>query len=113
MNRLVTRCHSNFSLRRHITCSAMSSVPKFQTKHDPGKKEFFIQLKDDKAFLQYDYINKNKVDLYHTMVPTTYRGQGIAGVLAETAFKYFKENGMEMELTCTYLQHYASQHPST
>lgn len=39
--------------------------------------------KGDKAFLQYDYITNNKVDLYHTLVPPSYRGHGIAGILAE------------------------------
>lgn len=31
----------------------------------------------------------------------------------QTAFKHFKDNGIEMELTCSYLQHYASKHPPT
>ncbi|XP_061169074.1 protein NATD1-like isoform X1 [Saccostrea echinata] len=108
----IKRVHFHNSLRRQI--SVMTSTPKYQALHDPEKKEFFIQLKGhDKALLQYDYITKSKVELYHTGVPTSYRGHGIAGILAETAIKYFKENGMEMELTCSYLQHYVSKHPST
>ena len=39
----------------------------------------------DKAFLQYDYISGNKVDLYHTLVPPAYRGHGIAAILAEVS----------------------------
>mgnify|MGYP003690101231 CR=1 FL=1 len=39
----------------------------------------------DKAFLQYDYISSNKVDLYHTLVPPAYRGHGIAAILAEVS----------------------------
>eukprot|EP00477_Mikrocytos_mackini_P001590 GAHX01001711.1.p1 GENE.GAHX01001711.1~~GAHX01001711.1.p1 ORF type:complete len:117 (+),score=12.21 GAHX01001711.1:78-428(+) len=116
MNRSLLRHRfaQNF-IRKHFI--AMDSTSKFQAVHDPDKKEFVIQLKDnkkgDKAFLQYDYITNNKVDLYHTLVPPSYRGHGIAGILAETAFKHFKDNGIEMELTCSYLQHYASKHPPT
>nr|XP_022317584.1 protein NATD1-like [Crassostrea virginica] len=114
MNRSVLRPYfAQQLIRRHLT--TMDSASKFQTVHDPDKKEFVIQLKgdknSDKAFLQYDYISSNKVDLYHTLVPPAYRGHGIAAILAETAFKHFKENGIEMELTCSYLQHYASKHP--
>lgn len=104
-------------IHRRYICKYIIFAVCTQAVHDPDKKEFVIQLKDnkkgDKAFLQYDYITNNKVDLYHTLVPPSYRGHGIAGILAETAFKHFKDNGIEMELTCSYLQHYASKHPPT
>lgn len=44
---------------------------------------FYIENKGEKAFLQYDYITSNKVELYHTLVPPSYRGHGVAGILAE------------------------------
>ena len=45
----------------------------------------YLEGKDDKsrAVLQYSYINSNFVDLEHTVVPSQFRGHGVAKILAQ------------------------------
>lgn len=44
----------------------------------------------ESAVLQYDMLEDNVVDLYHTGVPVAFRGKGIAKVLAKVCFcSYF------------------------
>lgn len=44
-------------------------------------------------------------DMYHTFVPTTLRGRGIAHKLAYTAFEHVQTTGAKMKLTCSFLEH--------
>ena len=44
---------------------------------------FFLDTALGKAVLQYENEGHNTMNMYHTGVPTEYRGQGIAGHLAK------------------------------
>ncbi|KAG0718006.1 Protein NATD1 [Chionoecetes opilio] len=81
--------------------------------HDTHNMEFYVKLGEDKAYLQYDILNpKTKaVDLQHTVVPETFRGQGIGKVLAKEAFEYFIGRDQQMKLTCWYLKKYYKDNP--
>lgn len=84
--------------------------------HDKRKKIFKLSLEDqpDKksntAFLEYAKTSSNTYELYHTEVPDTFRGKGIAGLLAQRAFSELSQNGSHLILTCTYLHHYYNKH---
>lgn len=54
--------------------------------------------------LQYT-LKDNVYDLHHTFTPPSFRGSGIAKVLAYRAFDHVVDNGAQMKLTCTYLEH--------
>ena len=47
---------------------------------------FCLETNLGKAVLQYDNEGHNTMNMYHTQVPTEYRGQGIAGHLAKVTF---------------------------
>ena len=79
-------------------------------KHEPKEKMFFIELQNgSKAFLQYEK-SGNEVDLWHTEVPPECRGQGVAGILAESSIKNLAQNHSKVLLSCTYLQHFYKKH---
>lgn len=44
---------------------------------------FYMHL--GKAVLQYENEGNNTMNMYHTMVPSEYRGKGIAGHLAKVS----------------------------
>ncbi|XP_035824844.1 uncharacterized protein LOC101856878 isoform X2 [Aplysia californica] len=86
--------------------------------HDKSNKMFYITLQAKPengetalAKLEYDYVRPNLVDLYHTEVPPEFQGQGIAKILAQTAFDHFCEQEIRFRPTCTYLQKYLRTNP--
>ncbi|KAL4216624.1 Protein natd1 [Mactra antiquata] len=96
-------------LRRAVTMSTQFDLSKLKVEHSVERNEFYIQLKDgedeaSKAYLSYTYIKPDYVDLEHTVVPSEFRGHGIAKILAQTVFDHFVDKGTFMKPTCTYLQ---------
>ncbi|OWF43221.1 protein NATD1-like [Mizuhopecten yessoensis] len=91
-----------------------SDMP-FIVGHDKTKKFFYINLeqdgkrKKDTAILEYDWIRPGFVDLYHTGVPSAYRGQGIAKILAKAALEHFVAEDAKMRLSCSYLHKYVQE----
>lgn len=55
---------------------------------------FFLETTLGKAVLQYENEEHNTMNMYHTGVPTEYRGQGIAGHLAKVSS--FRENHLSV-----------------
>ncbi|XP_077994020.1 protein NATD1-like [Glandiceps talaboti] len=93
-----------------------SSAEKLQyiVGHDKPHKEFYIKLEKDskdKAILQYDYVRKGIVELYHTGVPESYRGRGIGKLLAKAALDHFVAEDMRLKVTCWYVQKYIDDNP--
>jgi predicted GNAT family acetyltransferase len=78
-------------------------------QHNEKDKEFFILMGQDKAMLNYEYIGKNKVDLWHTEVPDVFRGKGVAKLLAKSAFDFVVDKDLKMKVSCTYLQKYLKE----
>lgn len=81
----------------------------YEVKHNLKGREFFISLEKGKAVLQYENEAHNTMNMYHTQVPTEYRGQGIAGHLAKAALDYAVAQDAKVKLTCTYLQKYVNE----
>ena len=66
------------------------------------------------GYLQYHTISvhgQTVLDLTHTEVPSSHRGQGLGGVLTKAALDHAVTSGVKVRPTCTYVQHYASKHP--
>ncbi|CAL4096273.1 unnamed protein product, partial [Meganyctiphanes norvegica] len=66
-----------------------------------------------RAYLEYEELCANSVDLQHTVVPNVFRGQGVAKILAKAALDHFAEDAKKMKLTCWYLQKYYEENPSS
>lgn len=81
-------------------------------QHDSGMQKQIVKASAGKAVLQYENEGHNTMNMYHTGVPTEYRGQGIAGHLAKAALDYAVNQDAKVKLTCTYLQKYVKDHPS-
>ena len=59
----------------------------------------------------YPSINDNTVNINHTFVDPSLRGQGIAGKLMTEVFKYLRKNNKKVICTCSYAASWLEQHP--
>ncbi|ERN08609.1 hypothetical protein AMTR_s00017p00173900 [Amborella trichopoda] len=63
-----------------------------------------FESEDKKAFIQYHLRNSGKVmDIVHTYVPSSKRGQGLASHLCISAFNHAKLHSMSVIPTCSYV----------
>ncbi|KAI0224355.1 Protein NATD1 [Lamellibrachia satsuma] len=83
--------------------------------HDDEKCAFHLKLGDktvtDIAVLEYRWVRDGVADLFHTEVPTAYRGKGIAKILAQTALDYMVQQDAKIILSCSYLSKYVQDNP--
>lgn len=69
-----------------------------------------IDLGNEKAFLEYRW-NNGDLALMHTVVPESFEGKGIAGLLAKTALESAKREGLKILVYCPFVQSYIKRHP--
>ncbi|KAF0289437.1 Protein NATD1 [Amphibalanus amphitrite] len=75
-------------IQQSLMSSAASDLSERQqltVKHDFDSCELLIEMpgSDAKAYLQYDHGPDGVVDLQHTVVPESFRGKGVAKILAK------------------------------
>ncbi|KAJ1271022.1 hypothetical protein BS78_06G096800 [Paspalum vaginatum] len=62
---------------------------------------------DGEAFLQYHHLigggGGAVMDMVHTYVPRSKRGQGLAALLCDAAFAHARSRGMRVVPTCSYI----------
>ena len=51
------------------------------------------------------------MSIYHTFVPESERGKGIAEKLAFAAFDMAKDKGLKVRPDCPYIKHFLEKHP--
>lgn len=68
-------------------------------REDAGK----FQTPDGEAFLEYRLPSPAVMDVVHTYVPRSKRGQGLAARLCDAAFAHARERGMRVVPTCSYV----------
>lgn len=78
----------------------LSSASKVSEVTNLGKHIFLFS----RAMLQYT-LDGNTYDMYHTFTPPSFRGSGVARLLAYKAFDHVADSGAKMKLTCSYLDH--------
>ncbi|EFA75852.1 hypothetical protein PPL_10423 [Heterostelium album PN500] len=66
-------------------------------------KNFSLTLENGEV-AHLDYTRRlNEFDFYHTFVPVSARGKGIAEILADSAMNYIRETESRVILSCSYL----------
>lgn len=91
--------------------SSFIDMSSFEVRHDVKAREFYIALEKGKAVLQYENEGDKTLNMYHTEVPSAYRGQGIARHLAKAALDYAVDQDAKVKLTCSYLQKFVKDNP--
>jgi predicted GNAT family acetyltransferase len=63
------------------------------------------------AKVTFPSIGGNMVDVDHTVVDESLKGQGVAGKLMEEVAKDMKETNRKAKLSCSYAVAYFARHP--
>lgn len=79
-----------------------------EVKHQDGR--FCVATSGGEAELLYR-IEGGVMPIYHTFVPESERGKGIAEVLAVAAFDFAKEKKLKVKPDCPYILHFLEKHP--
>jgi len=65
----------------------------------------------DVAIANYRRTDSGALIIPHTEVPPAYRGQGIAGILAQGVFDIARTRGIKLILRCSYMAAWFKRHP--
>jgi hypothetical protein len=86
----------------------------FQRKPRPLQQvtngRFEIERNGEVAYLDYSLAG-NILTLHHTEVPENLRHMGLASSLADTAFRWARENNLKVDVVCPTVQQYIAKHP--
>lgn len=80
-------------------------------RHEPEGARFVVALPGGEAELLYQRFAEDVLDLRHTEVPPSGRGQGIGDALVRAALAYAGEHGLRVMATCPYVQAWLRKHP--
>ncbi|MDA3885568.1 MAG: GNAT family N-acetyltransferase [Candidatus Delongbacteria bacterium] len=80
-------------------------------KHDKEKQEFFAEIENKKAVLEYNKIDEDTLDYNHTFVPEELRGQKIASNIIKEGMNYAKNNGYKVIPTCPFVKAFTEKNP--
>jgi predicted GNAT family acetyltransferase len=79
-------------------------------EHDEAGSRFVVHVDGDEAELAYTMAGPALIDLQHTYVPASARGQGIAEALAEAAFEYAREREYRVVPSCPFVRMWLRRH---
>lgn len=91
-----------------MTWGILRRKPKPQQQVTTGR--FEIEQNGEVAYLEYS-LGGNVLGLMHTEVPEKLRGKGLASSLAETAFRWARDNKFKVDVVCPLVQSYLAKHP--
>jgi uncharacterized protein len=76
-----------------------------------SRNRFEYEEEGETAYLEFDVDGQGWITLWHTEVPQKLRGRGIAGILAQTAFEYARDNSLKVDVVCPLAKAYVEKHP--
>ena len=82
----------------------------FNIQHDENMQKFFTTVSGKECSLKYEKVNDQLLDFKLLFVPANLRGQGLADRIAEFSFDYAKKNGIQVKVSCSYIQEYLNKH---
>ena len=79
--------------------------------HKPNEIVVYDANQKEVAKVTFPSIVEHEVDVNHTVVDDSLKGQGVAGMLMEEVAKDMKETNRKAKLTCSYAVAYFARHP--
>lgn len=82
----------------------------YQVQHQFEKQQFIIELSEEQAVLQYSFDPAElHVHFYHTYVPVSARGKGVANQLVAAGINWAEEHHYRISNSCSYVQLFLSK----
>ena len=75
------------------------------------RSRFEIEERGEVAYLEFDTDSQGWMTIWHTEVPPSMRGKGVASELAQSAFEYAKQNHLRVDVICPLAADFLSKHP--
>jgi predicted GNAT family acetyltransferase len=75
------------------------------------RSRFEIEQDGQTSYLEFETDAQGWLTLWHTEVPETQRGKGIALELVTTAFQYAKDHNLRVDVLCPVAHHIVQTHP--
>ncbi len=79
--------------------------------HDTRLCKFYSVLDGQEAYLNYSVTGDGTLDFYHTYVPSSLRGPGIASTIVKEALQYAAEQHSQVIPSCWYVALFFKRHP--
>ncbi len=79
--------------------------------HDSNKIYLNNENNQMIAVVTFPKVEEGIVNIDHTYVDGSLRGQGIAGKLMEAAVAHLRENSLKAKLSCSYAVKWFEEHP--
>jgi uncharacterized protein len=76
-----------------------------------SRNRFEFEEEGHTAYLEFELDGHGWMTIWHTEVPLPLRGRGIAGMLAQTAFEYARDNNVKVDVICPVAIDYVHKHP--
>jgi predicted GNAT family acetyltransferase len=76
-----------------------------------SRNRFEFEEEGETAYLEFEVDGHGWMTLWHTEVPPRLRGRGIAGMLAQTAFEYARDNHLKVDVICPVASDFLEKHP--
>jgi hypothetical protein len=75
------------------------------------KNRFEYEEQDETAYLESEVDSDGWITLWHTEVPASLRGRGIAVLLARTALEYARDNKLKVDVICPIVADFIHKNP--
>ena len=75
------------------------------------KNRFELELNGSIAFMAFQKIEPNILDLTHTEVPEELSGKGVGSKLVIGVLQYCKDNNLQIIPSCSFVKSYIDNHP--
>lgn len=72
---------------------------------------FELEIDQSVAFIEFDKIEPNILDLVHTEVPEALSGKGVGSKLVEGALQYSRDNELKIIPSCPFIKNYIDKNP--
>lgn len=82
-----------------------------KVEHQEREHRFIVRFDDDEAELVYSRPGPGLIDLEHTYVPQSARGQGVGEALADAAFDYARAHGDKVIPSCPFVRRWLRSNP--
>ncbi len=79
--------------------------------NNPAESRFEVLVDGELGGILGYRLADGVIDLQHTLVMPAFRGQGLAGLLAERAFEDARAQGLKVLPTCPFVAGWVPDHP--
>ena len=80
-------------------------------RHEPQSHRFVADTGDGEAVLEYAHAGPDVLDLRHTFVPESARGDGVGEALVRAAFAHARREGQHVIPSCPFVHAWLEAHP--